>query len=182
MEMPRRVETMLVVDDDEAIRRAFARVQSCRVVAAGSLAEALELARAEPVGSAVVDLHLGAESGLAIVEALRKRDPSMPIIVMTGQLSSALGFEAARAGADLVLDKPVTVSELIAHVHTLSARPRAVSLHDHRDAYIARMLDACDGNRSEAARRLGIRRYSLQRILARSNTPAGRRGRRKKQR
>jgi ActR/RegA family two-component response regulator len=44
------------------------------------------------------------------------------------------------------------------------------------------MLDACDGNRSEAARRLGIRRYSLQRILAKSNTPAGRHGRRKKQR
>jgi ActR/RegA family two-component response regulator len=55
-------------------------------------------------------------------------------------------------------------------------------LGDHRDAYIARVLDACDGNRSEAARRLRIHRYSLQRMLAKLSAPAGRQGRRKKQR
>ncbi len=166
------MKSILVVDDDERLvvmyRRAFDRVG--KVLAASSPAEAIALAKEEPVQIAIVDLHLGRASSIALLRELRALHPSAKIAVISGYLTTDSTVIAMQAGADLVLDKPVAPREIL---RRLEAAPPAdikdetPTLAEALDAHIARVYADCDGNVSETARRLGIYRSSLQRRLRR---------------
>ena len=166
---------VLVVDDDDTFRVRLARALEDRgfeVVAARGYAEAMDAARQQPPELAAVDLRMPGRSGLELVEALKALDPETRIVVLTGYGSIATAIEALRLGATHYLTKPVDADDVVAAFHKGEGEPRAPvqdfaapSLARVEWEHIQRVLTDCDGNVSEAARRLRIHRRSLQRKL-----------------
>jgi two-component system response regulator RegA len=168
--------SILIVDDDQAFRRRLARAFEDRgydASTAGDYDEAVELARADSPELAVVDLKMPGRSGLELVQALQAIDPATKIVVLTGYGSIATAIDAVRLGATYYLPKPADADDIVAAFARGEAPPleppepdyQAPSLARAEWEHINRVLSDCAGNISEAARRLGIHRRSLQRKL-----------------
>ena len=167
------VESVLVVDDDElilsAFRRGFSYAQR-RVFTTKDPSAARQLARAERVDLAVVDLRLGTVSGIDVIRDMKRDNPRLKTVLMSGYLSVAYAVDAVKAGADVVVHKPIAVREILHRVendvpHADGDVYRRPSLEMIEHEHIQRVLADCGGNISEAARQLGIARQSLQRRL-----------------
>lgn len=168
--------TMLIVDDDRVLRERLARAFRDRgldVRTAADVDEAMALARAESPELAVVDLRMPGRSGLDLVRELRTLDAATKVVVLTGYGSIATAIEATRLGATYYLPKPADADDILAAFARGGAvpaaapddAPEAPSLARAEWEHINRVLVDCDGNVSEAARRLGLHRRSLQRKL-----------------
>jgi two-component system response regulator RegA len=168
--------TILVVDDDRVFRERLARAFRDRgfdVRTAGDVEEAVTMARAESPELAVVDLRMPGRSGLELVRELRSIDAATKIVVLTGYGSIATAIEATRLGAIYYLPKPADIDDILAafargetpSTAAAETAPTAPSLARAEWEHINRVLADCDGNVSEAARRLGLHRRSLQRKL-----------------
>lgn len=164
--------TLLIVDDDALFRTRLARAFEDRgydVTGVASAAEALAAAQRDSPELALVDLRLGADSGLDLVPALKAIDATTTVVVLTGYGSIATAVESMKRGAATYLTKPVDADQ-IAAAFDGGARPPAAdtvpTLARVEWEHIHRVLADCDGNVSQAARLLGIHRRSLQRKLA----------------
>lgn len=104
-------ETVLVVDDEEPVRRTFREwlEQSgfdCQVLAASDAASALQLANQHPIDLAVLDWNLGAgHDGLQLLEDLYLFNPDVVAIMVTGFAHQATPLDAMRMGVRDYLDK-----------------------------------------------------------------------------
>ncbi len=108
--------SILIVDDHEAWRRSAAREFATlgKVTCVGSGEEAIALTEAEAFDLIVMDLHLPGITGMETIELLRKRSLLLPILVVTGQVDQTSAARIARmAGANAVVMKPASVSELV---------------------------------------------------------------------
>lgn len=106
--------TILIVDDEPSIRRTlgiYLRSRGYRVLEAGSLAEARALLEEHRVDLAIVDLRLGEESGLDLLEGARASGGA-ECIMLTAYSSIESAVEAMRRGAYDYLTKPVNLEEL----------------------------------------------------------------------
>ncbi|WNG40592.1 response regulator transcription factor [Archangium violaceum] len=172
---PGHAPTLLLVDDEAVFRERLARAfreRGFEVSTAGSYDEALVLATKESPELAVVDLKMPGRSGLELVRALHALDVSTRIIVLTGYGSIATAVEAVKLGAFNYLPKPADVDDLVLAFSRGPGEPTQVtedfqppSLARAEWEHIQRVLTDCGGNISEAARRLGLHRRSLQRKL-----------------
>jgi NtrC-family two-component system response regulator AlgB len=113
---------VLVVDDDEAIRRT---VRLClesagyAVTLAASGEAGLAAARKHPPDLALVDLRLGGMDGLAVTRAIAQETPGAAVILMTAYATIDNAVEAMRAGASDYIAKPFTpaaVKHVVARV------------------------------------------------------------------
>src|SRR4051812_10223522 len=167
-----KAASVLIVDDDVVLVRTWAREferRAWRVATADSCAAAALRARNEPPDVVVLDLKLGDGSALEVIPQLRAEAPRARIVVTTGYASVNTAVLAMQLGAHHYVEKPCGVSALIAAARTraeaLPAVPSYASLAQSERVYIRRVIADCDGNISEAARRLGVHRRSLQRKL-----------------
>ncbi|MFN0060911.1 MAG: response regulator transcription factor [Myxococcaceae bacterium] len=166
---------VLIVDDDEPLRERLARALQARgydVLVAGSGEEAVPLTESYGPNCALVDLKMPGESGLDLLRKLSARAPGLCMVVLTGYGSIATAIAATRSGAADYLQKPVSLEEVIAALEGKRgpALPQTVetpSLASAEWEHIQRVLADTAGNVTEAARRLGIDRRSLQRKLKR---------------
>jgi two-component system, response regulator RegA len=173
---PEAQPSLLLADDDDVFRDRLARALSDRgydVRMAASYDDAIRLAESDSPELAVVDLRMPGRSGLELVRDLKALDTSTRIIVLTGYGSIATAIEAMRLGAVHYLQKPADADDVL----NAFARADAPPLENLPEAYetpslaraewehIHRVLSECGGNVSEAARRLGLHRRSLQRKL-----------------
>ncbi len=185
--------TVLVVDDDKAFCQALAgalRRRDFAVVMAHSYEDALAEAEAWSPDRAVVDLRMPGRSGLELVAALRRLDPHIAVVVLTGYGSIATAIEAIKLGAVYYLTKPAEPDDIVAAftrtepvMLEMPSPHSAKPLDELEWEHLQQVLTDCRGNISEAARRLGMHRRSLQRKLARgrpshegaaaSTTPSG---------
>ncbi len=165
--------TLLLVDDDEVLRERLGRALRERgfdVTTAPGGAEAIEIARRDAPEYAVVDLRMPGPSGIEVLEALRAIDPATRVLMLTGYGSIATAVEATRRGAVGYLSKPADADEVVAELLGRGATRAPVEIDTPSLAraeweHIQRVLTDCEGNVSEASRRLGIHRRSLQRKL-----------------
>ena len=122
--------TVLVVEDDESVRRGlfWALSEYYRVIEASSRTEAMDLLMHEPVEVVLSDLHLpphvnDLSEGLAIIEGARRQRPPVPVVVITGSNSKHAALEAVKRGAYCFLEKPVDATEVL-HLTNQAARVR----------------------------------------------------------
>jgi two-component system response regulator RegA len=166
--------SVLLVDDEPAVRRWLQRAMEragYEVLCAGSLLEACAVADAAVLDGAVLDLNLADGHGLQLVEALRESSPRCRIVVLTGYDSIASSVLALRSGVAAYLAKPVGEAALLA---ALAGKPEPEPLPSAqpmspdrvRWEHVQRLFEQCERNVSETARRLGMHRRTLQRILA----------------
>lgn len=162
----------LVVDDDLSFRTRLVRALEAREFAAcdaGSGDNALESARRTRPHRAVVDLRMPGMSGLELVRQLIHLDPEIQVVVLTGYGSIATAVEAVRLGAIDYLQKPADTDQILQAFdrdEAAAAPENSPTLARVEWEHIHRVLSDCQGNISEAARRLGLHRRSLQRKLA----------------
>ncbi len=110
------------------------------------------------------------------MNAMEERSPDMVVIVLTGYGSIATAVKATKLGATAYLTKPVEAEEIERAFlgeetdEDIPIPDEFQSLYRHEREYIEYVLAECDGNISQAARRLGLHRQSLQRKL-RKYTP-----------
>ncbi|PRY93171.1 response regulator receiver protein [Hasllibacter halocynthiae] len=166
--------SLLLVDDDAAFGKRLQRAMEKRgfdVELAESVEEGRAAARRRPPAYALVDLRLADGNGLDVVEALREWRPDCRIVVLTGYGAIATAVAAVKAGAADYLPKPAEAEQI---VDALLAPPdgappppeNPMSADRVRWEHIQRVYELCDRNVSETARRLGMHRRTLQRILA----------------
>ena len=96
----------------------------------------------------------------------------MSIVLISASVTLGDAVRAARAGADRVLMKPVTVGQILGTEPERADGEVPPTLARVEWEYVMRTLGDAGGNISEAARRLGIRRQSLQRKLKRHVPPS----------
>lgn len=164
---------LLLVDDDalHALRTARGlEARGFQVTCAGSLAEASTLIEAHAPGFAVLEMRLVDGTGLSLIELLLGRRPDARAVVLTAFGAIASAVPAIRLGAADYLTKPADLDDLTAAL--LGQAPpaglvlRPMTADRARWEHINRVYEFCGRNVSETARRLGLHRRTLQRILA----------------
>ena len=108
--------TVLVVDDEEVVRRSYLRVlasERCQVQAVGDGDEALKAMEARPYDIVLLDLRMPGMDGMTVLETIKRRWPEGEVIVITGYPSVDTAKEAIRLGAFDYLAKPLAPGEMI---------------------------------------------------------------------
>ena len=114
--------TLLVVDDDEAVRKLELRILSQlghKLLEAEGPAEAMRLAAATPtIHLLVTDFSMPGADGLELAEQFRTVHPQTPVLIVSGSLE-AIDGRADHLERLAVLAKPFTSEELVHNVRTL---------------------------------------------------------------
>lgn len=169
--------SILLVDDSIVLRDRLAlafQQRGFRVAVASNYDEALVVFSADPTDLAVLDLRMPGKPGLALLQELKKIAPETKVLILSGFGSIATAIDAIRLGATNFLPKPADAEDILtAFVRgeegiDLPESDESIPVPTLAQAeweHIHRILADCGGNISEAARRLGIHRRSLQRKL-----------------
>ncbi len=166
----------LVVDDDSIFRnrlcRAF-RDRGCDAYEAETAQETYRLASSVSPDLVLLDLKMTGLNGLDLVQAIKKLDSTIAVIILTGYGSIATAMQALKLGADHYLSKPADADQILSAYRDLNHEsaekqtpPTVPSLARVEWEHIQRVLADCSGNISQAAKLLGIHRRSLQRKLS----------------
>jgi two-component system, NtrC family, response regulator AtoC len=113
-------DTILVVDDEPAIRSAVVRAfADLDVRQAETCAQALDMAREAYPDLCILDQRLPDGSGLDLVARLKGIDPDLPVVLLTGHGSVDLAVEALKVGVADFLEKPFPLERLRTTVRNL---------------------------------------------------------------
>lgn len=130
---------ILVVDDEESIRftfNAFLSDAGYSVELAESLEEALEKIELEAFDAIFLDILLGRDSGIKVLQASRDRHPNVPVIMATGAPEISTAAEAVRLGAFDYITKPIH-QEVLLRQAKLAVEHK--ELLDQQETYQLRM-------------------------------------------
>ena len=116
---------ILIVEDDATIARFVARglgEAGFTVDIAADGRTAFTMATAEHFDLAIVDLMLPEIDGLSLIEQLRARGITTPVLILTAKRSVDERVEGLQRGGDDYLTKPFAFPELLARVQALLRR------------------------------------------------------------
>ena len=105
-----------ILDDDVDYLRAMERllaVQGLQVRAFSSAEEFQAQANLDDASCVILDIHLGAVSGIDVLLGLVRSGVTTPIVVVTASDSEAVRRAAIQGGCDAYLQKPVSAKVLM---------------------------------------------------------------------
>ena len=108
--------TVLVVEDDLSLREAMCdtlQMAGYQVTAAADAQAALRLVEKEAVGMVVSDVHMQPMDGHLLLQKLKARHPSLPVVLMTAYGNVQKAVQAMRDGASDYLVKPFEAQVLV---------------------------------------------------------------------
>ena len=106
---------ILLIDDERNINRMLTvalEADGHTVVAVESSSGALRQVQKAPFDAAFLDLRLGQEDGLEVLNQLRRADAGMSVVIITAYASIPSAVEATRLGATDYLPKPFTPEQV----------------------------------------------------------------------
>jgi PAS domain S-box-containing protein len=125
---------ILVVEDEQVIHEAIEAILDCTIVKGMTIAEGLQVKNLDDLDLVLVDKNLPDGSGLELVRALKKQEPDLEFLIMTGFPSIKSAIEAIEVGAFDYLPKPFDSDDLALKVGNavnktrLARRERALTL------------------------------------------------------
>lgn len=164
----------LIVDDDEIFVSMMVRALSKRQF---SCLSALNVRAAEQLVShhrfryALLDLKIGTDSGLTLIDSVKEKQPEINIVILTGYSSIATAVETIKRGGNNYLCKPADIPTILnAFQLTDNSAEKTQEESPHSVArleweHIQRVLAEHEGNVSATARALNMHRRTLQRKL-----------------
>ncbi len=129
----------------------------------------LELALRETYDAAIIDIMLPGQDGLSIIEAIRRRNINLPVLILSAKRSVEDRVKGLQTGSDDYLTKPFALAELLARLQALlrranhSAEPTSITVHDLSIDLLARSVSRA-GHRID----LQAREFSLLEYLMRN--------------
>jgi two-component system response regulator RegA len=178
----KKIQTALLVDDDDAFRTTLQgalRRRGVRARTAATVEEGLVALEDERVDLVVLDYRMPRVDGVQALARYRRLLPDSVIIMLTGFADIPLAVAAIKEGADTLLSKPVDADRLLREATEILERPRggaaahlplpqaSYNLDDLEREAIKAALKQCNGVVANAAKLLGIDRRTLQRKLKR---------------
>jgi two-component system nitrogen regulation response regulator NtrX len=109
-------ETILVVDDEESIcqsLRAILRDEGYQVLVAGSGEDAIKIVEEEMPQLILLDIWLPGMDGLETLKAIKKINPQMLVIIMSGHGTIETAVKATKLGAFDFIEKPLSLDKII---------------------------------------------------------------------
>ncbi len=113
--------SILVIDDDEAIRLLFKETLEDlghRVITAGTAAEGLELVKQQDFALVFLDLKMPGMDGAEFFRQIKTIRPKLPVIIITGYPDSDIMARALAEGPFGVMNKPFSESDIVVAVNT----------------------------------------------------------------
>lgn len=101
---------ILIVDDEEVVRRSYARILSgaqCNADAVWNGDEALRAMERQPYDVVLLDLRMPGTDGMTVLKTIKQKWPDSEVVVITGFPSLETAKESVRLGACDYLAKPV---------------------------------------------------------------------------
>ena len=138
---------VLLVDDEKdylevLIRRLSKREVNVAGVSSGE--EALEYVQVRPIDVAVLDVKMPGMDGIEVLREIKKLNPLIEVIMLTGHASLEVALEGMRSGAFDYLMKPAEIDELL---YKIQDAYRAKTIQEEK---IARLEDQKDRQGGEA--------------------------------
>lgn len=140
--------TVLVVDDERGPRLALQLIlqREFRVLTAQSGEEALEILKSEPVDAITLDLKMPGLAGQNTLSLIRRVDPDLPVIIITGYGSYESAVKALKLRAFDYVAKPFDSQKILTVVESAVEDRRRATTHN-AERLIARLdavLEAAD--------------------------------------
>jgi len=170
-------QMIAVVDDDEDVRNSLCSLLQSAGYATKAYASAQHfLSDFDPaIDCAILDIRMPGMDGLALQQALARRNIDLPIIVVTGYGNVPLAVRAIQAGAIDFIEKPFTAKVILDGIRrALNAGNKAstrlsdarqardsVALLTSREQVVLRLLVDGHSNKT-AAHNLGISTRTLE--------------------
>ena len=122
--MSSRQETVLLVDDDAAVRglvRQFLEMSGYLVLEAPDAGKAIDICRSHgsEIGLLITDISMPGVGGVELVGQLNSLRPNMKILFISGFSERGEGVEPVQAGEAAFLQKPFTIRSLSEKVKAL---------------------------------------------------------------
>ena len=124
---PPSAAVVRIIDDDKSVRTALTRLLGAAGLQSRAYGSAAEFLVADPddtPGCIVLDIGLPGMTGMQMQAAIAKREPTLPIIFLTGRGDIATSVQAMKAGAVDYLTKPVKREPLLAAITVALERDR----------------------------------------------------------
>lgn len=119
MDVANRARSILVVEDDDQLRRFLDEVlddAGYQVQQAENGQRALEILQDNAFDIVLTDLVMPGQDGIGLITALRRFNPDQPIIAMSGRSKTELEMDSLDMvkvlGANVTLQKPFSIEEL----------------------------------------------------------------------
>src|SRR6202167_2639743 len=112
--------TILIVEDEAKMRRLLELnlgEDGLSTLSAGDAEAGLKLLRENSVNLVVTDLKLPGMNGLEFLQAIKRQNSALPVVVMTAFGSVETAVEAMKAGASDYVLKPFSLSEMRMVIH-----------------------------------------------------------------
>lgn len=112
-------QTLFVVDDDDAVRRALGSVGSLLEIPVKEFSSAiafLSFITADHPGCVILDIMMPEMTGLELQNELTTRQIDIPIIMISGHADVRIAVETMSKGAITLLEKPFSLDELMRYV------------------------------------------------------------------
>lgn len=108
---------ILILEDERALRDILmlsleGRGWRCVESACEQGLEGMNARACERYDAALLDLNAGDADGLCVAEELRRLNPEMPIVLMTGHAGEGIGSRVEALGRAMVLQKPFSLASL----------------------------------------------------------------------
>ncbi|CAM2926554.1 sigma-54-dependent transcriptional regulator [Rariglobus hedericola] len=106
---------VLIVDDEPGIRKTTAlavEAMGHEPIGVSSGLKALKEIETEAFDACFLDLKLGTENGLVVLEKLLKAQPSLPVVMFTAYANISTAVDAMRRGATDFIPKPFTPEQI----------------------------------------------------------------------
>lgn len=167
---------VLVVDDNESI---FTTLEICldgvfeRILTLTNPEKILATLEQAPIDVILLDMNFSlgvnnGQEGLWWVQAVHRRHPDVPIVLMTAYADVKLAVKGLKSGAVDFVTKPWDNHELIRVLKdAIDVNTEVVPLEKMEEEHVRKVVDKCRGNISKAAELLEISRQRLYKKLGR---------------
>lgn len=118
---------VLIVDDEERFRTTMAKllsVNGLEVTAVGSGKEALEELKSNPYDVITLDIRMPGMNGLEALAEIKKVNPGIEVIILTGHASVDTAVEIMKLGGYEYLLKPTSTEEIMNKIDAAFERKR----------------------------------------------------------